>query len=284
MSATKREGIVYGLPEAEYHAPKDELSSSRAKLILQSPAKLKHDLDKTEQEYKAAYDVGTAVHTKLLGVGSDFVLYPKEHLTASGAASTKAETVEWVKKQKQAGLTVVTPNESKSVDAMAEAVLAHPLARKLFEREGNPEVSVFAEVLDVKNRARFDYLPNEGGIAVDIKTTLDASPSGFARSAAKFGYHIQRGHYLDVLKRASGRDVEMLFVTVEKDAPHLVGVHQLNQEFADMGVAEALEARDIFSRCRESGEWPGYPMKVHLLQPPMYAVYAYQDRYGEQGQ
>ncbi|NLA66218.1 MAG: hypothetical protein GX862_09955 [Leucobacter sp.] len=134
----------------------------------------------------------------------------------------------------------------------------------------------------MQNRARFDYLPDEGNIAVDIKTTVDASPGGFAKGAANFGYHIQRGHYLDVLKHATGRTVEMLFVVVEKTAPHLVAVHQLSQEFADMGEAEALEARDIWRRCIETGEWPGYEMKVNLLLPPMYAVYNFQDRYGEQ--
>lgn len=283
MTGSKREGIVYGMPEAEYHAPTDELSSTGAKLILESPAKYKHQVVDGNRVHRDSYDVGTAVHTKVLGVGLAAVTCPPELLASNGAMSTK-EARAWKAEQQAAGIPVVSAGELALIDAMAEAVLRHSLAKKLFERAGRAEVSVFAEHLGVKNRARFDYLPDDGGIAVDLKTTVDASPAGFAKSAANFGYHIQRGHYIDVLSRAVGRDVEMLFVTVEKDAPHLVGVHQLNQEFADMGAAEALEARDVYKRCIETGDWPGYPEKINLLPPPVYAVYAYQDRYGEQGQ
>ncbi|MDI6024496.1 PD-(D/E)XK nuclease-like domain-containing protein [Leucobacter sp. UT-8R-CII-1-4] len=268
------------MPEDEYHGPKDELSSSGAKLILASPAKFKHQFLDGNRVHRASFDVGTAVHTKVLGTGAVPVTCPPELLASNGAMSTK-EARAWKAEQLEAGVPVVSASELLEVNAMAEAVLGHPLARKLFEREGKAEVSVFAEHLGVKNRARFDYLPDEGGIAVDLKTAEDGSPRGFATSAARYGYHIQRGHYLDVLERATGRELEMLFVTVEKEAPHLVTVHQLDADFADMGVAEALEARDILKRCVGSGEWPGYPVEVNLLKPPVWAVYDYQDRYGE---
>lgn len=274
----KREGIVYGLPEAEYHAPTDELSSTGAKLILESPAKYKHQVIDGNRVHRDSFDLGTAVHTKVLGVGSRFITYPEEHLTKSGFVSTKAETVVWAAEQRAAGKIILTPVEAVVVDAMSEAVLAHPLARMLFERPGKAEASVFDEYLGVKRRGRFDYLPDGGGIAVDLKTTVDASSSGFARSAARYGYHIQRGHYLSILKRL-GRDMDMLFVAVEKTAPYLVQVHQLSPEFADMGDMEALEAVDIYRRCIESGAWPGYPAEINTLAPPVFAVYEYQDRY-----
>ena len=40
----KREGLVYGMPEAEYHGGRDELSSTGAKLLLDCPAKFKHEV------------------------------------------------------------------------------------------------------------------------------------------------------------------------------------------------------------------------------------------------
>lgn len=274
----KREGIVYGMPEAEYHAPKDELSSTGAKLVLESPAKFKYQVLDGNRVHRAGFDLGTAVHTKVLGVGEKFITYPEEHLTKSGNVSTKAETVAWAVGQRAVGRIILTPDEATTVGLMAEAVLAHPLARKLFEREGHSEVSVFDEYLGVKRRGRFDYLPDEGGIAVDLKTTIDASPGGFAKHAARYGYHVQRGHYLDILKRL-GREADMLFVTVEKEAPHLVAVHQLTDEFAGMGETEALAAVDTYRRCMESGVWPGYPEGINQLIPPVYAIYDFQDRY-----
>ncbi len=274
----KREGIVYGLPEVAYHAPKDELSSTGAKLLLESPAKFKYQVLDGNRVYKAGFDLGTAVHTKVLGVGGRFITYPDEHLTKSGNVSTKAETVAWEAERRAAGQIILTPNEVRMVDEMAEAVKANPVARKLFERPGHPEVSVFDEYLGVKRRGRFDYLPDEGGIVVDLKTTVDASKAGFARAAARYGYHVQRGHYLDILKRL-GREADMLFVAVEKEPPYLVQVHRLSPEFAEMGETEALAAVDTYRRCMESGVWPGYPDEVAMLEPPMFAVYDYQDKY-----
>lgn len=271
--------IIYDKPEQEYHAPKDELSSTGAKLILESPAKFKHEVIDGNRVHRASYDLGTAVHTKVLGVGSKFVTYPEEHLTPSGNASTKAATREWADEQRANGLVVISPGEAEAMEAMSDAVLNHPVARELFERDGHSEVSVYAELDGVKCRARFDYLPDSGGAVVDLKTTVDASPAGFARSSAKFGYHVQRAHYLDVLKQGGGRDAEMLFVAVEKTAPYLVAVHRLSFEFADMGVVEAREARAIYKKCMESGVWPGYPTEINELSAPMFSVYDFQDRY-----
>lgn len=279
MTAIERKGLVYGLPEAEYHAPKDELSSTGAKLLLESPAKFKHQVIDGNRVHRASYDLGTAVHTRVLGVGTNFITYPDEHLTKSGNASTAAKTVAWATEQRAEGKVILSPSDALVSEAMSEAVLSHPLARKLFEREGRSEVSVFDDSYDIKRRGRFDYLPDDGGIAVDLKTTMDASPAGFAKSAAKFGYHIQRGHYIDILRSATGRELDMLFVTVEKEAPYLVAVHKLSTEFAEMGEGEALAAAGIYRTCMESGEWPGYPVEINELAPPMYAIYDYQDRY-----
>lgn len=273
-----REGIVYGLPELEYHAPKDELSSTGAKLLLESPAKFKYQVLDGNRVHMGGFDLGTAVHTKVLGVGGRFITYPDEHLTPSGNVSTKAETKAWEDERRAAGKIILTPNEGRMVDKMAEAVKANPVARRLFERPGHPEVSVFDEYLGVKRRGRFDYLPDDGGIAVDLKTTVDASKAGFARAAARYGYHIQRGHYLDILKRL-GREVDMLFVAVEKEPPYLVQVHRLSPEFAEMGETEAMAAVDTYRRCVDSGVWPGYPDEVAMLEPPVFAVYDYQDKY-----
>lgn len=273
----KREGIVYGMPEAAYHAPKDELSSTGAKLLLDSPAKFKHQVIDGNRVHRDAYDLGTAVHTKVLGTGMVPVTCPPELLAKNGAMST-TDAKAWKAEQQAAGRPVVTAGELDVIDRMAESVLAHPTARRLFERAGHPEVSIFDEYLGVKRRGRFDYLPDEGGIVVDLKTTVDASVRGFAKAAASYGYHIQRGHYLHILKRL-GREADMLFVLVEKDAPYLTAVRRLDPQFAEMGETEALEAVDVYGRCMGSGVWPGYPDEITVVPPPMYAIYDYADRY-----
>lgn len=278
--------IIPDMSDVDYHA-RSEFSSTQARQVLDSPARYKWHLDHP-REATAAFDVGTAAHSKILGVGAGVVAYPEEHLTGSGNVSTKAATVAWAEDQRVAGLTPVSPSQMDAVDAMAESVLAHPIARGLLEQPGIPEASVFATDphTGVDLRARFDYLaeprPSGARTAVDLKTTAGAaSEHGFAQSAAKYGYEIQRAHYLQTLTFSTGeRDTEMLFIVVEKAPPYLVAVHQLETEFSEMGEVKAEHSRRVLAECREADTWPGYPVEIGNLKPPMWMVYDYQDRFG----
>lgn len=278
--------IVPDMPETVYHS-RPEFSSTQARQILDSPARYKWNLDHP-REPSAAFDVGTAAHTKILGVGAGIIKYPEEHLTPSGNVSTKAATVLWAEEMRAEGLTPVAPKEAEAVDAMAESVLAHPLARGFLEQPGIPEASVFAtdQRTGIGLRARFDYLGDarESGarVAVDVKTTAGkADVHGFAQSAAKYGYHVQQGHYLHTLESATGeRGTSMQFVVVEKSPPYLVSVMPLDEQFSEMGYALAEEARRVLAECRETGEYPGYPIRTLPVQPPVWLQYDYQDRYG----
>lgn len=280
--AMTREGIVYGMPEAEYHAPRDELSSTGAKLILESPKKFKYQILDGHRVYKAGFDLGTVVHTKVLGVGADFIEYPEEHLTAGGNVSTKAATVAWEEEMRAAGAVILTPKQAEQANGMAEAVLAEPESRRLFEREGHSEVSIFDEFLGVKRRGRFDYMPTDGGFVVDLKTTFDASPFGFRNSVESFGYYIQYGHYIDILERITGEKRDMIFVAVEKEPPYDVNVIRFdeNEDYARFGETKALDAVDTYRECMRTGVWPGHLRHgITKIKPSMRLTYDFQEQY-----
>lgn len=271
--------IIHDMPDAEYHS-RPELSSTGARLLLDSPARFRHATD-NPRPGKRDYDIGHAAHTKVLGVGSGVVGYPEEHLTPSGNVSTKAATLAWADEQRAAGLVPVSPADVATVDAMAEAVLAHPRARELFEAEGDREVSVFNDVEGVASRARLDALTGNTGI--DLKTTRKtADADGFARESADFGYFTQEAWYRDTLA-AEGVELErFVFVVVEKAAPHLVGVNEHDVIFQQMGKAAAAEARARYRRGVITGEWPGYSEEIELAAPPAYMAMMYDDLYGSE--
>jgi hypothetical protein len=185
------------------------------------------------------------------------------------------------------GLIPLKAEEFDPIDAQAEAVLAHPTARALFDQPGHAEVSVFAEVDGVACRGRFDFLPEQGErrrVAVDLKTSRDASPRGFTRSIADYGYETQRQWYLDILDVITGpmpygMEPEMVFVAVEKEPPNLVGVYQLPTIWTAMGATKAVEARRRYAECIETGVWPGYAQDVQLLSPPTWLVYQHEEDY-----
>lgn len=281
--------IVYDVSERDYHEHR-ALSSTGARRLLESPARFNYW--RTHQEPgKQSFDVGTAVHTKVLGVGAGTIAYPDEHVTASGSVSTKAATVAWADEQRANGLTPIAPAQAARVEGMAEAVLAHPTARALFEQPGNPEASVFAtdEDTGVDMRARFDYLPDltlDTPVAVDLKTTAKlASADGFAKTVGAYGYDVQEMFYARTLANAMSsapgfEPLPFAFVVVESEAPHLVAVHQLDIEWQQMGAAKVQRALELYAECSASDIWPGYPTKTQLLSPPNYLVYQHEDEYG----
>lgn len=279
--------ILYDLSDATYHA-RPELSSSGARLLLPeykgSPKKFQWAREHRRET--RAFDVGHAVHAKVLGVGLGIVEYPEKHLTPSGNVSTKAATVAWEQEQRAAGLTPISPLEADKVHAMSEAVLAHATARPILEVAIHREVSVFAEVDGVPTRARFDAISDDtrnGVIAADLKSCDDATKTGFEKSVAKWGYDVQNGFYDDTYQASEGRPVaEFYFLACEKNAPYEVAVHRLPLMWLEMGKAKAAEARRIYRECTERGEWPGYDPGVTFLDPPTWLVFDHETRYENQ--
>lgn len=267
---THRTGIVLEMPETDYHAH-PALSSTNARRILDSPARYQYGLTHP-QEHKPAFDLGSAVHSKVLGTGYGIEVLDFDNYRTKVAQEARDTAY-------AAGLIPMLRSETTVIDDMAEAVLAHQIARALLEQKGDAEASVFAHDPEtgVDLRCRFDYL---APITVDLKTSAkSASATSFAKTAAAFGYDVQEGHYGDTLHLATGERRQMVFVVVETEAPHLVAVHQLDRDFAEMGVKKARRAREVFAECTASGIWPGHPSEITLASPPMWAVYDFQDNY-----
>lgn len=260
--------ILHDLPEQDYHA-RPELSSTGARLLLDSPARFKY-WSEHPQPPKISFDLGSAAHTKVLGVGANIVIYPAEHLTTSGNVSTKAATVEWEREQRAAGLIPISTSDARRVDAMAEAVLADRDARGVLETIVGREVSIVAEVEGVPSRARFDVYG--GTRAGDLKSARDASPKGFNRSVGSYSYHVQEAWYRDVHAAETGQQLESFkFIVVESAPPHLVGVYELDFIWQDIAATKAQEARNVYKACTESGVWPGYGSAT--LTAPTWAVF-----------
>jgi hypothetical protein len=68
IQSTDRDGLIHGMSDAVYHGG-PELSSSAMKTLLDSPARYQHE--RANRVEKSAYDLGHAVHAKILGAGLD---------------------------------------------------------------------------------------------------------------------------------------------------------------------------------------------------------------------
>lgn len=253
--------IIHDMSNADYHAH-PALSKSGTDDLEKSPMHFKARREKPREE-TPAMALGTAVHALTLEPESfwdRYIVAPPgidRRTTAGKAAWANIEN---------SGKIVLKAEDMQQIEAMASAVRAHPVTEALFD-EGRAEVSFFSRLSDVDVKCRPDWF-REDGIIVDLKTTEDASPGGFASSVAKWNYHKQAAFYSDILSEMGISVAAFVFIAVEKTYPYAVGVYELDLEALDLGRQAYRANLETYRTCLETGQWPGYSSNVEVLNLP----------------
>lgn len=262
--------IAAGVEPAAYHQNRwRAVSSSTLRQMLKAPAIARHEHDNPTPP-TAAMDFGTVVHTLVLGRGERIVEVVADDWRTSAAKAAKAAA-------HAAGKAPILSKDLDRARAAAAAVHEHPIAGGLLAPgTGTAEAVVLwtDERTGVPCRAMVDWWPIDGPgrpMLVDVKTSDDSDPRAFSRTAERFGYHIQDRHYAAGARAVGLDDPAFLFVVVRKEPPHLVSVVQLDAAAQDVGDRLRDAALDRWVRCTETGVWPGYPGRVHLVGLPRFA-------------
>jgi hypothetical protein len=107
---------------------------------------------------------------------------------------------------------------------------------------------------------------------VDIKTTDDASPDAFGKSAANYGYDVGSAWYSDVLEAHYGRAPEhFVFIAVEKPEPHAIGIYFVEPEVMAAGRVIARRNFHRILEWRAANNWPDYGINPMPLRLPAWA-------------
>jgi len=265
---------VYTLTAEEYHSDPVEggsLSSSSARRLLQvAPARWRVE-QASPPAPTPAMILGTAVHSLVLGAGPEVVAVDADDWRGKAAREARAEA-------EAAGRVPLLREDYARAEAMAEAVLSHPVAGALFDpARGRPEQTLVwqDEELKVWRRAMVDHLPHDDGrrpILADLKTTTDAAPASVSKAVARYGYHCQAAWYLDGYRALVGGDPAFLFVFVEREPPHLVSVIELDQHALIVGAELNRRALQIYAECKATGTWPGHSPEIELVGLPAWAA------------
>ncbi|MGW1158462.1 PD-(D/E)XK nuclease-like domain-containing protein [Streptomyces sp. NPDC002513] len=265
---------IYNLTNDEYHAQRDSLSSSGARMLLppSCPALFRYAQD-NPNEPKKTFEIGTAAHKLVLGEGPDLVLVDADKWTTN---AVKAE----VAAIRDEGGIPLKHAEYEQVHAMADALRRHPVAAALFDpARGKPEQSLFwrDRQTGVMRRARFDWLPDARAgrlIIPDYKTCRSAEPAALARAVEEFGYHQQDDWYRAGARALGLADDSAAFVFVcqEKTPPYVVTVVEMDAEARRIGAARNRRALEIYAECTGAGHWPGYSDEIAYLSLPTWAA------------
>ena len=247
----------------QYHAD-PAVSASHLHAIARSPYHYWSrylDSNRKPVEPTAAMRLGSLVHCAVLEPDELHNRYAIGPDRRSNAGKEQAE------RMAAAGIEAVTGSDMALAQSMAASVRRHPAAAALLA-QGKAEQSFWWDdaTTGLLCKCRPDWY--YGTTVVDLKTTTDASPSGFARSIATFRYHVQASHYLTGLHGAE----RFVFIAVEKTAPYAVAVYELDA--AAMAAGDELRQRDmrVIADCQATKEWPGYGDDCQTLSLPSWAL------------
>lgn len=167
---------------------------------------------------------------------------------------------------KHEGKEIITPRMDDHVRALSAAARASPMAGRYLAggvaesvckwTYRSPEIQ-HIESFSVGCKGRLDFIADCGAI-VDLKSTRDGSPTGFAREVLRYEYHAQAAFYVDGYAAMTGRHLPFVFVAVETKAPHVVQVYRVSDEDLDLGRERYALMLAHLNVCRSESKWPGY--------------------------
>jgi hypothetical protein len=232
-------------------------------LIADPPAKYWHYRN-NPQEPTPALIVGSAAHEWLLEGDK----WPLRHVVLDPDHDSRTKRGrEVLAEARERGVRPVTAEQFAQIKAMREALERHEYAMAAFQN-GRAETSMFwiDPHTRIWCRCRPDFLPAQGRIFADYKTTVSCRTDDLKRTIGKYGYHMQASWYGDGI-RALGLadDPIMLFVFQEKAPPYLVRCVTVGAPSLIAAEGRNYQARSIFARCVREDRWPGYDEDIQTL-------------------
>lgn len=258
---------------ATYHADgANSVSHSELELFAESPELYRGRILTGEypREESGAFDIGTVLHACVLQEEQPHVVIPREALASDGSRRGKS-WLEW--KELHPGKIYLKQDEADLVQRMRDAIDLNAAASELLfsDPNGRNELTIKwdCEECGLTRRARIDRLLP--GAIVDVKSCKDASPRGFARAAATYGYSRQNPYYGDAVEALTGERPPFFFIAFEKSAPYTVNVFELEEPFVRMGAEQNRADLAALAECRRTGVWlkPNHGEVIRIPAPGM---------------
>lgn len=217
-----------------------------------------------EEEPTPALAFGTAAHKYILeetDFWKDYVLAPEvDRRTKDG----KAVWNQFVNELAETGKNSISASDYTVIQDMNAAILKNPTATALL-KTGKHEVPIEWEdpTTGEPCKCRPDCLTEYQGkkYIVDYKTTTSCEDGAFERSCRAYGYKLQAAMYTEGVFQTELETYQFAFVAQEKKPPYAVRVYFCDRGFVEEGADMFRELIEIYHRCKESGEWPGYEDK-----------------------
>lgn len=287
-------GVYRGVPAAEYHAW-DAASNSALNRLARSPMHARWELDNPSPPTEATLR-GDALHLAVL----EPQLFSERYVVAGqcsavlqtgvrrgeecGAPGKAVHGGRWMCGSHSVGIgedvrTVLPAAVYRACVSMHAAAVAHPDVAALLAATDDRELSIVFDwpETQVRCKARIDVPALAAGVLGDLKTTQDASEGAFMRSIVRYGYHRQAPFYLTGCRELHSLGLlpsaptDFLFIPVEADPPHGVGVYRLSDGAVSAGRESLQRLIPQWALCTARGMWPGYAQEIRDITLPDWA-------------
>lgn len=280
--APPRPEIRWDVTDADYYADHSAVSQSMLKTYVEKPLKYEGIYVSHRFPPDAETDalrIGKAFHMAVLEPDrfrESVIAAPKcDRRTKEGKALFAAFC------EASAGKVILSQEELANVQAMADGVFVDDTARDLLEKPR--EVELPLRWLDAESgiecKAKLDALIADSfsfACVLDLKSSKDPTPTGFAKSAIEYGYDRQAAVYCRAASLFTGKPAIMAFIAVRSEVPYDCWVYKLSadappwMQTADRRLSEELAA---LKHARDTNYWfaPGQH-SLNTLVPPGWAL------------
>ena len=249
-----------------YHAD-PALGSSRARQLLGScPLKVKHSMKFPTPSTPALLN-GGHIHSGVLEphlTDSEYGCKPTEIDGNSSRTKAYKEAFADMEEANPGKRWIVESDYYNNQEVIA-SVLQHPMAKNLlYDANSLIEHTGFFDIEGTPCKVRPDIYQCSDRV-VDLKTTMDASEKGFAKSVRQFGYAFQAAFYMTGLRAMGERPKQFVFLVVEKSAPYATACYAIDNNDIEREVPRVLESIKIYGECLRTDVWPGYSDDIKTL-------------------
>lgn len=223
---------------------RDYLSVSALKAFKRSPNHYIQYVSQDKRPPSPAMIFGNAAHTLVLEPHE----FPKRYLVGPEVdRRTKAGKTAWAEFDATLGeRTALTQSDWERLSSVQNAVRVDTNAQKILAQAQTFEDDRTEPLAGVPFRGIAD-ITGKTWVA-DLKTTKDASPAGFQRSATNLGYHLQAAAYCRLFEVQ-----HFYWVAVETEAPWNVMVYRQHPD------ALAKSDQQLLQLIQAWKDWDGTP-------------------------
>lgn len=265
----KYENGIHDISNNEYHSSAG-ISRSMLMDFKRSPYHYWHKhLSGYHQREESTpeMNLGSAVHTLVLEPEK----FSQEFFVISQKTRPSKGTPPALKNiEAAAGRIILTPSEESHAKIMAARLQSETHAQSLL-KDCRVEQSIYfthkPTGLQVKSRP--DAWLN--GLAIDLKTSGDASYRAFQSSAMTYGYFLQTAFMAHALESVGETMESFVNLVVEKKSPYPIAVYMISDDALAYGLKQFDDLMMGLAHCLENDKWNGYGIRI--LEVPGYAKY-----------